>query len=98
MALEPLGSAWIPLLAQARARLAAQMVRGESCDSGPKDAETDAALAAYLDEVVLWNRRTDLTAARTPEELVDLSFADAWVMAAVSSAGGSWVDVGSGAG
>ena len=54
--------------------------------------------ARYLDEVVEWNRRTDLTAARSPEELVDLTIGDAAVIAAASPAESSWVDVGSGAG
>jgi 16S rRNA (guanine527-N7)-methyltransferase len=54
-------------------------------------------LSCYLDELVTWNARVDLTAARSAEELVDLSLADAWVLA---NAGpdGQWVDVGAGAG
>jgi 16S rRNA (guanine527-N7)-methyltransferase len=59
------------------------------------------SLAPYLDEVVRWNEKTDLTAARSPEELVDLSLADAAVLAAASGMdppGSSWIDVGSGAG
>jgi 16S rRNA (guanine527-N7)-methyltransferase len=57
------------------------------------------ACARYLDELVSWNQRTDLTAARTVEELVDLTVADAAVIAAASPrAQGAWVDVGSGAG
>lgn len=57
------------------------------------------ACARYLDELLEWNRRTDLTAARTVEELVDLTVADAAVIAAASpGAQGAWVDVGSGAG
>ena len=57
------------------------------------------ACARYLDDLVEWNRRTDLTAARTVDELVDLTVADAAVIAAASpAAGGAWVDVGSGAG
>lgn len=66
-----------------------------------RDAETPwlGACARYLDEVLEWNRRMDLTAARTAEELVDLTVADAAVIAAASpDAQGSWVDVGSGAG
>jgi 16S rRNA (guanine527-N7)-methyltransferase len=57
------------------------------------------ACARYLDELLEWNRRTDLTAARTADELVDLTVADAAVIAAASpDAHGGWVDVGSGAG
>lgn len=56
------------------------------------------SVSRYLDEVVLWNRKTDLTAARSPEELVDLTIADAVVIARASAGAGAWVDVGSGAG
>jgi 16S rRNA (guanine527-N7)-methyltransferase len=56
-------------------------------------------LSLYLDELVLWNRRTDLTAARSAEELVDLSVADAQIIAAATvDDRGAWIDVGSGAG
>ncbi len=51
-----------------------------------------------MDELVLWNQKTDLTAARSAEELVDLSLADAWVLARTAPTEGAWVDVGSGAG
>lgn len=57
-----------------------------------------SAVSAYLDELASWNLRTDLTAARSPEELVDLTIADAAVVAAFSGEEGDWVDVGSGAG
>src|SRR5262249_6909189 len=59
-----------------------------------------AALGRLLDLVLLWNQRTDLTAARSPEELVDLYLTDALVIAARGSraAGERWLDVGSGAG
>lgn len=59
------------------------------------------ALSRLLDLVALWNRRVDLTAARSAEELVDLYLIDALVLAAAepaTSAPQSWLDVGSGAG
>ncbi len=64
---------------------------------------TEAAFSAYLDQVVTWGARMDLTAARTLDELVDLSFADAVVIAREErrrsgTLDGRWVDVGSGAG
>ena len=65
---------------------------------GAADAPWAATVARYLDEVLEWNRRTDLTAARTAEELVDLTLADAVAMARASPAEGAWVDVGTGAG
>lgn len=61
------------------------------------------AFGIYLDHLVAWGTRMDLTAARTAEELVDLSFADALVIARAEcrrpgGAGARWVDVGSGGG
>lgn len=57
----------------------------------------------YLDQVTRWGARMDLTAARSADELVDLSLADAVVLAreeSVASApsGAEWVDVGTGGG
>jgi 16S rRNA (guanine527-N7)-methyltransferase len=83
--LERPGGGWEPLIAKAA-----------GANTGPLPWSDTAA--RYLDEVVEWNRRTDLTAARTPDELVDLTIGDAAVVAAASPAEGSWVDVGSGAG
>ncbi|HEX4338659.1 MAG TPA: RsmG family class I SAM-dependent methyltransferase [Polyangiaceae bacterium] len=57
-----------------------------------------ATCARYLDELVEWNQKIDLTAARSAEELVDLTVVDAAIMASASSGEGAWVDVGSGAG
>jgi 16S rRNA (guanine527-N7)-methyltransferase len=92
MALEPLGSRWDPLVSRAAEALRQRGAANVVCPS----------LAPYLDEVVRWNAKTDLTAARTAEELVDVTLADAAVLATASagasSATGSWVDVGSGAG
>jgi 16S rRNA (guanine527-N7)-methyltransferase len=56
------------------------------------------AVGLYLDELVVWNQKIDLTAARSPEELVDLTVADAAVISAASRDEGRWIDVGSGAG
>ena len=59
-------------------------------------------LSLYLSEVELWGRRIDLTAARSEDELVDISFADAAVMARVElslgEVGDRIVDVGTGGG
>jgi 16S rRNA (guanine527-N7)-methyltransferase len=52
----------------------------------------------WLVQLVRWNARIDLTAARTPEELVDLMVADAAVLAARIPRGARVVDVGTGAG
>ncbi|HEX3597948.1 MAG TPA: RsmG family class I SAM-dependent methyltransferase [Polyangiaceae bacterium] len=76
---------WEPLIARAA---------GDRVSGGP----WVATCARYLDELLAWNQRTDLTAARTVEELVDLTVADAAVVAAASPDIGGWTDVGSGAG
>jgi 16S rRNA (guanine527-N7)-methyltransferase len=61
-------------------------------------AERRPALAAWLDLLATWNARIDLTAARSPGELVDLMLEDAVLLAARVPFGASVVDVGTGAG
>jgi 16S rRNA (guanine527-N7)-methyltransferase len=53
---------------------------------------------AWLTLLQEWNARVDLTAARTPEELVDLMVADALVVARHVEEGARVIDVGTGAG
>ena len=62
--------------------------------------EVSARLCAYCELAVTWNQRVDLTAARSPDELVDLLLADALAISAVTQvpAGERWFDVGSGVG
>lgn len=60
-------------------------------------------LCQLLDLTVTWNQRVDLTAARDADELVDLTLADAIVLADVGNPStaveeASWLDVGSGGG
>jgi 16S rRNA (guanine527-N7)-methyltransferase len=55
-------------------------------------------IALWLARLEEWNARIDLTAARTPEELVDLMLADAFVLAARIPQDAGVVDVGTGAG
>ena len=62
------------------------------------DASTRADVAVWLALLEEWNARIDLTAARSPEEFVDLMLADAVVLAAHVPAEASLVDVGTGAG
>jgi 16S rRNA (guanine527-N7)-methyltransferase len=64
------------------------------------EASPEAAreLAAWVGLVADWNRRIDLTAARSDDELVDLMIADAAVLAPRMAAGARVVDVGTGAG
>ncbi len=84
-ALKPLGSTW-PL------REATAHFDYTLTDQGVH------ALCTWLDLLVTWNARMDLTAARSHDELVDLMIADAAVMAARIPKGSRVVDVGSGAG
>jgi len=67
---------------------------------GEERAAILARAVAFLDRVVAWNARIDLTAARDAEELVDLTFADAAAVVASGplDRGERWVDVGSGMG
>jgi 16S rRNA (guanine527-N7)-methyltransferase len=55
-------------------------------------------LGAWLDRLVEWNARVDLTAARGTDELVDLMVADAMVLSVRLAEGARVVDVGTGAG
>jgi 16S rRNA (guanine527-N7)-methyltransferase len=56
------------------------------------------ALSAWIELVQDWNKRMDLTAARSEDELIDLMLADALVLASHIRSGTRVVDVGSGAG
>ncbi len=62
------------------------------------DPTTSAQIAVWLERLEEWNTRTNLTAARSAEELVDLMLADALVLARHVPPGGTLVDVGAGAG
>jgi len=57
-----------------------------------------AAVETWLERLLEWNARIDLTAARSDEELVDLMLADALVIAAAIPSGARVIDVGTGAG
>lgn len=95
MGLERLGADWVPLVETALGRLSAGTSGRVQSSAGEP---VGVRLAAYLDETVEWNRRIDLTAARSAEELVDLTVADAAVIARATAGSGALVDVGSGAG
>ena len=91
MALSELGRGWVPLLERLLASFEAK---------SPAPASFFELAPRYLDLVVAWNARMDLTAARSAEELVDLSFADSAALFACGalSEHERWLDVGSGAG
>ncbi|HXN32893.1 MAG TPA: RsmG family class I SAM-dependent methyltransferase [Polyangiaceae bacterium] len=62
------------------------------------DPTASAHIALWLARLGEWNARTNLTAARSPEELVDLMLADALVLAPHMPPGATLVDIGAGAG
>lgn len=99
--MSPLGAGWQPWIDRVVAQLSPAGVDVAGIWSAL--AQRDAAwsrLRQLLDLVVRWNERVDLTAARTPEELVDLYLADALVLLGgqLGDEPGAWLDVGSGAG
>jgi 16S rRNA (guanine527-N7)-methyltransferase len=56
------------------------------------------AVEVWLERLQEWNARIDLTAARSPDELVDLMLADALVLASRIPRDARVIDVGTGAG
>ena len=91
---------WQPLIERSIAALPQTAVPLERVwRSSAERAAGCAALGRLLDLVLLWNQRVDLTAARSPEELVDLYLTDALVIAAHARAepNASWIDSGAGA-
>ncbi len=64
----------------------------------PCDDAAEKVLRGWLTAMVLWNKKLDLTAARTTTELFDLMLADAFAIAPLFPVGASVVDVGTGAG
>lgn len=98
--LKALGSQWRPYLDRALAGLNELAVPSYAPAPGGQPELFLDQLARLLDLVANWNRRVDLTAARGPEELVDLYLADALVVSAHSSASprADWVDIGTGGG
>lgn len=86
-ALAPLGAGFRPLITALLGELAAEL-----------DERAMTLIVTWLDLLAVWNRKIDLTAARSAEELVDLMLADAVVMARHEPRGATVVDVGSGAG
>jgi 16S rRNA (guanine527-N7)-methyltransferase len=88
--LAQLGAGWTPYLSRVVAALAT---------TAPA-SDFEQLACQLLDLTVSWNAKMDLTAAKTPEELVDLTFADAVALFGRGElrAHETWLDVGSGSG
>lgn len=95
--LHELGQGWRPRVERVLESIATQL--SEQSLAGRQAVAPDwSSLSRYLDLIVTWNRKLDLTAARDAGELVDLMLADSALLAQLAGRSGSWVDVGSGAG
>jgi 16S rRNA (guanine527-N7)-methyltransferase len=78
--------------------LAAEVARYLEKASFASSARSVEACVAWLSELVAWNARLDLTAAKTAPELVELMIGDSVVLAGIVPGEASVVDVGTGAG
>ncbi len=92
MSLTRLGNGWLT-----RIERVLQAVPASCGLSLEPPAAARAELVTWLDLVVAWSERVDLTAARDPDTLVDLLLADAALLASTDLSG-SVIDVGSGVG
>jgi 16S rRNA (guanine527-N7)-methyltransferase len=79
-------------------------IRSILLELSPEHAKSDATLSAlqdWLTQLQQWNRKINLTAARSDDELLDLFIADAAVLHRARFEVGpseGWLDVGAGAG
>jgi 16S rRNA (guanine527-N7)-methyltransferase len=90
MSLLPLGQGWLTRIERVLEHFPAPR---------PEPANARSELCRFLDLVVTWNQRMDLTAARSSDELVDLMLADAALLVQEGiETGRHWMDVGTGAG
>src|SRR5579862_2521492 len=91
MPLVELGEAWTPHVERVLAALSPEI--------SPPEGFVPL-VCRLLDLTVSWNQKMDLTAAKSAEELVDLTLADAAALFGHGelAPGAVWLDVGSGAG
>ena len=76
----------------------ALLLRVFALAGSPHEERCRADVETWVRLLEQWNARTDLTAARSPEELVDLMIADALVLSGHIDRRARVVDVGTGAG
>jgi 16S rRNA (guanine527-N7)-methyltransferase len=79
-------------------QLPALVDRAAATAGTPLEAPVRADVVTWLERLQEWNARIDLTAARSPEELVDLMLAAAMVLAPHVPRDSRVVDIGTGAG
>jgi 16S rRNA (guanine527-N7)-methyltransferase len=97
----PSGARYKPLVHALPAELALPLIdRVASAFSRELAGSERAALHAYAELVARWNRKVNLTAAATPEALLEVLLADAFVLASEGFVpdASRVLDVGSGAG
>jgi 16S rRNA (guanine527-N7)-methyltransferase len=92
MPLARLGNGWLPRVERVLQEVPASCGRSLTPPAGAREQ-----LVTWLDLVVTWSERVDLTAARDADTLVDLLLADAVLLASTELAE-SVIDVGSGVG
>jgi 16S rRNA (guanine527-N7)-methyltransferase len=92
MPLARLGNGWLPRIERVLREVPASAGLALTLETGAADQ-----LVRWLDLVVTWSERVDLTAARDADTLADLLLADAALLASTPLSG-SVVDVGSGVG
>jgi 16S rRNA (guanine527-N7)-methyltransferase len=92
MPLARLGNGWLPRIDRILAETPASCGRSLTPAVGAREQ-----LVTWLDLVVTWSERVDLTAARDADTLADLLLADAALLASTQVTG-SVIDVGSGVG
>ena len=64
---------------------------------GLSDSQIDKVLV-YLNLLLRWNEKINLTAIRTPEECITRHFAESFLLSKAIPLTGSLMDIGSGAG
>jgi len=92
MPLARLGNGWLPRIDRVLRETPASCGRSLTLPDGAREQ-----LVSWLDLVVAWSERVDLTAARDADTLVDLLLADSTLIA-TTQLSGSLIDVGSGVG
>jgi 16S rRNA (guanine527-N7)-methyltransferase len=92
MPLARLGNGWLPRIDRVLRETPASCGRSLELPQGAREQ-----LVTWLDLVVAWSERVDLTAARDADTLADLLLADAALLASTHLSG-SAIDVGSGVG